>query len=93
MHARNISNDEIISILASYFKILERRDCGGTILHMLLQDIIANFDHDDEKDSTVLKLLIQLEATLIREKVLASDFCFLVAQKVSDADASRRFRF
>lgn len=57
-------------------------------MHMLLQDIIANFDHDDERDRTVLKLLIQLEATLIREKVLTSDFCFLVAQKVSDADAS-----
>ena len=85
-------SDEIILLLSSYFKIVERRDYGGTILHMLLQDIIANFNHDDEKDRAVLKLLIQLEATLIQEKVLASDFCFLVAQKVSDADASRRFR-
>jgi 2-polyprenyl-3-methyl-5-hydroxy-6-metoxy-1,4-benzoquinol methylase len=88
-----VRSDEIIPILASYFKILERRDYGGAILHMLLQDIIANFDHDDERDRTILKLLIQLEATLIREKALASDFCFLVAQKASDADSSRRCGF
>ncbi len=76
-------SDEIVPILSSYFKILERKDYGGTILHMLLQDIIANFNNDDEKDRTVLELLILLESLLIREKVLPSDFCFLVAKKLS----------
>lgn len=77
-----IRSAEIIPLLSRYFTILEKKDYGGTILHMLLQDIIANFNHDDYKDKTVLKLLIFLENILIREKVIDSDFAFLVASKL-----------
>ena len=78
-----IRSAEIIPLLSRYFTILEKKDYGGTILHMLLQDIMANFNHDDYKDQAVLKLLIFLENILIREKVIDSDFTFLVASKLA----------
>jgi 2-polyprenyl-3-methyl-5-hydroxy-6-metoxy-1,4-benzoquinol methylase len=78
-----IRSAEITPLLSKYFTILEKKDYGGTILHMLLQDIVANFNHNDYRDMTVLKLLILLENTLIREKVIDSDFAFLVASKLA----------
>ncbi len=78
--SESIRSQEIVPILSKYFTIIERKDYGGTILHMLLHDIIENFNHDDEKDRTILKLFVLLETMLIREKVLESDFTFLVAK-------------
>lgn len=78
-----IRSAEIVPLLSKYFTILEKKDYGGTILHMLLQDIVENFNHDDYKDKTVLSLLILLENILIREKAINSDFAFLVASKMS----------
>ncbi len=45
-----IRSAEIIPLLNKYFTIIERKDFGGTILHMLLQGIVANFNHHDYKD-------------------------------------------
>jgi hypothetical protein len=78
-----IRSAEIIPLLSEYFTILEQKDYGGTILHMLLQNIIANFDHDNYKDKSILSLLILLENILIREKVIDSDFAFLAASKLT----------
>ena len=47
---------------------------------MLLQEIISNFNHDDIHDTTLLSMLIFLETLLIKEKVLDSDFTFIVAK-------------
>lgn len=76
-----IRSAEIIPLLSQYFSMLEIVDYGGTILHMLLQDIVGNFDSDEEEDRTILNLLIYLEETLIKNKVLSSDFAVIIAQK------------
>ncbi len=76
-----IRSDEITPILSKYFTIVEKKDYGGTILHMLLQDIVSNFLDASYKDKTILRLLILFENILIKEKVLNSDFCFIVAKK------------
>lgn len=76
-----IRSAEIIPLLSEYFNVVERIDYGGTILHMLLQDIVGNFDPEKEEDVTILRLLCYLEETLIKSGVLSSDFSLIVAQK------------
>jgi SAM-dependent methyltransferase len=76
-----IRSAEIIPLLPRYFNILEKIDYGGTILHILLQDIVGNFDPENEEDLAILKLLTYFEEILIRSNVLPSDFALIVAQK------------
>lgn len=76
-----IRSDEIVSLLKKRFTVLEHKDYGGTILHMLLQDIVGNFDPEDPKDITVLKLLIYFEEYLVKAGILSSDFTFMVLKK------------
>jgi len=76
-----IRSAEIVPLLDQYFNIVERIDFGGTILHMLLQDIVGNFDLENEKDIAILNLICYLEKTLIIKKVIPSDFSLIIAQK------------
>jgi hypothetical protein len=74
-----IRSAEILPLLAKTFTIIEKKDFGGTLLHMLLQDIVHNFPDNLPERSAILHLLLYLEALLIRENVIASDFCFVVS--------------
>jgi ubiquinone/menaquinone biosynthesis C-methylase UbiE len=74
-----IRSAEILPLLAKTFTIIEKKNFGGTLLHMLLQDIVHNFPDNLPERSAILHLLIYLEALLIRENVIASDFCFVVS--------------
>jgi SAM-dependent methyltransferase len=75
-----IRSAEIVPLLAQYFNIVERIDYGGTILHMLLQDIVGNFDVRKEEDIAILNLICYLEETLIKKNVLPSDFALIISQ-------------
>jgi len=74
-----VRSAEILPLLRGWFSIIEKKDFGGTINHMLLQDIIHNFDNGTPEGEGMLALLLYLENLLIREKVIDSDFCFVVA--------------
>ena len=74
-----IRSQDILPLLNETFAIVEKKDYGGTIHHMLLQDIIHNFENGTVEGMAMLRLLLYLETLLIREKVLESDFCFVVA--------------
>lgn len=45
-----IRSSDIVPLVAKYFKIEERIDYGGTILHLLLQNIVGNFNPSKEED-------------------------------------------
>lgn len=77
-----IRSAEIMSLLRHYFEIVERIDFGGTLLHLLLQGIIDNFDSDWEEDVAILRLLGYFEEVLIREGVLSSDFTLAVLRNI-----------
>ncbi len=76
-----IRSDEICDLLARNFEIIHRADFGGTLLHFMLADIVGNFEPGDAKDDALVDLMILLEQTLIDEKVIPSDFTFLVCKK------------
>lgn len=75
-----IRSSDIIPLVYKMFNVEERIDFGGTILHMLLDGIIANFNHKKEEDVAILRFLGYVEDILIREKVLKSDFTLIVAK-------------
>jgi SAM-dependent methyltransferase len=74
-----IRSADIVPILERYFDIMEKKDFGGTLLHMLLHDIAGNFNAGKEDDIAFLGMLCYFEKVLIQEGVLSSDFTFIIA--------------
>lgn len=85
-----IRSNEIVPLIQARFAIREHKNFGGTILHMLLQDIVGNFDPANCTDAAFLNFLIYIERILIREELLPSDFAFIVAEKSDVSDPSRK---
>lgn len=76
-----IRSGDILGVLPNYFDILEKKDLGGTILHLLLDGIAGNFDYDDPKDMKLLRMLFEIEDTFMDIGVIQSDFTLVVAKK------------
>ena len=55
-----------------YFPHGRFKPIGGTILHMMLQDIIGNFQPGNDSDDCILRLICQLEWNLISSGQLGS---------------------
>ena len=75
-----IRSADIIPELEKRFEIVERRDFGGTLLHLVLDNIAGNLS-DSEEGKTILRNLFAEEQRLIKEGVIESDFTLLVARK------------
>ena len=76
-----IRSAEILPLLNEFFTIKEKIDLGGTILHLLLQDIAGNFDYNNPDDIKMLEMLFIIEDTLMETGELQSDFAVIIAQK------------
>jgi ubiquinone/menaquinone biosynthesis C-methylase UbiE len=73
----------ILPLVEQYFEIVERRDYGGTVLHMLFADIAANFindENDEEETNRLLALCFQIEDALLESGELSSDFALMVCR-------------
>jgi SAM-dependent methyltransferase len=75
-----IRSGEILDVLRKDFRIVESADLGGNILQFLLADIAGNFSNQDEESQAVLRMLIQVEETLMACGEFKSDFGFVVAR-------------
>jgi SAM-dependent methyltransferase len=73
-------SEEIIPLVQSMFEVVELKPFGGTLLHMLLQDIVGNFNPASEANDCILRLICHLEWKLITAGVLTSDFAYFVAR-------------
>jgi len=78
--SESVRSAEIMPLLEHDFEIVERKDYGGTLLHMLLAYALPALDLEDENHLTFLRLAMRYERTLLEEGVLASDFAFVVAR-------------
>lgn len=76
-----VRSEELVSFTAKQFRIIERKDLGGTILQHLLYDIVQNFRFDAPRERSMLELLCTLEAMLIDRKRLPSSYALLAARK------------
>ncbi|GEM_PF-1645266 len=75
----SVRSGEILQIMADYFDICEFHKTGGTILHPLLNGIAGNFETSSEGEKA-LKVLIEVEKSLITSELLPSDYIYLVAK-------------
>jgi ubiquinone/menaquinone biosynthesis C-methylase UbiE len=76
-----IRSDRIVPELERQFRMVERLDYGGTILHLLLENIVHNFDPADDRDRALIALLGRIEDTLIRAGLISSDFTLMTLRK------------
>ena len=80
-----VESARIVPLLERHLEIVERRDYGGTIIHMLFDDIAHNFLGDDgrERDDEArrwLELCFQIEDELLASGEIQSDFAFLICK-------------
>jgi SAM-dependent methyltransferase len=76
-----IRSDEIVPLVEERFEIVYRADFGGTLLHLGLGEIIANFDPDEPVDVALLDLMCLYEEALIANGVIESDFTYIVGRR------------
>ncbi len=76
-----IRSDRILSEIERRFDVVERRDYGGAVLHLLLEHIVQNFDAAKSEDVCWIRALGEVEALLQENKVIQSDFVLLGAKK------------
>jgi SAM-dependent methyltransferase len=80
-----VESARIVPLLERHFEIVERRDYGGTIVHMLFDDIAHNFLDGDgqEKGDEALRLIelcFQIEDALLESGDIQSDFALLICR-------------
>ena len=73
-----VRSAEIPSLLHSNFKVLEWKEWGGTILHMLFDDIAGNFSAERTDDVAWVSLLCEIEDLLMSQGDIGSDFIFAI---------------
>lgn len=76
-----IRSGDILTVLPLYFEILEKKDLGGTVLHLLLDGIAGNFDYNSQADMRLLKMLFEIEDTFMEIGEIQSDFALIIAKK------------
>jgi SAM-dependent methyltransferase len=79
-----VLSDQIMPMAHRFLTQKVRRDFGGTILHLLLNNIIGNFH--TEEDLATLRRIFKLESICIETGVLPSDFTVAVFEKSSSRD-------
>lgn len=79
-----IRSAEIVTVMGQFFEIVEKKDWGGNLLHFLLADIAGNFADGRENSTALLKMLINIEETLLDCGEFESDFSYIVARPLSN---------
>jgi SAM-dependent methyltransferase len=77
-------SDEILPLVESRFEVLERRDYGGTLLHLLLGELAEALRPQEPEHAALLRHLFEVERQALREGALSSDFTYLVARPAAD---------
>jgi len=75
-----IRSAEIVSLLSLRFEIIEFKGYGGSLLHLLLEDIAGNFRNTDAESVHWLERLFEIEDGLISSGRLQHDFAVIIAR-------------
>jgi SAM-dependent methyltransferase len=78
--SESIRSAEILGLLPDYFDVLEVRGAGGSLLHLVLEDIAGNFAPDVPAAAEWLETLFAMEDALIGDGRLAHDFAVIIAR-------------
>lgn len=72
---------EILPCLKHIFDIVEMKEIGGTILHLLFSGIAHHFRQDNPETRDWLNLCFQIEDLLMKSGEISSDFVLAVCRK------------
>ncbi len=75
-----VRSAEIEPLLKAAFEVVGEWNWGGTLNHLVFQNIAANFDPENAYHNAIVDLLICHENALIREGLLPSDFKVFLAR-------------
>jgi SAM-dependent methyltransferase len=75
-----VRSGEIEALVKAHFDVVGEWNWGGTLNHLVFQNIAANFDPGNAYHCSIAELLVHHENVLIREGVLPSDFKVFVAR-------------
>jgi SAM-dependent methyltransferase len=77
----SIRSAEILPLFRKYFEVVQLRNLGGTIQHLLYNGIIHNFQPNDDEALRCLQAIWEVEDTLIDSRLLPSDFMLLIGRR------------
>lgn len=81
----SIRSAEIVPLFERHFRILHRRNLGGTIQHLLHNGIIHNFPPGEPRAERILRGIFEVEDALVDSGLLPSDFQLLIGACPSDS--------
>lgn len=88
-----VRSDLIPEAIARHFEIVYRADYGGTILSLLLEHIVHNFDKERPADVEILRLLGAFEDILIETlHVFPSDYAVVAGRRPRGGALAYRIR-
>ena len=83
-----VRSAEIERLLRSSFDVRGAWDWGGTVNHLVLQNIAGNFEAGNSEHDTLIRQLVADENRAIQDGAVPSDFKVFVASRKSDAVAA-----
>lgn len=87
--SESIRSAEIMAVTERFFEVVERRDYGGTLLHLVTEaGTISNYSSEDEEDVDLLRRMIDFEKRHIAAGDIKSDFTLVVARNPKDGPIS-----
>lgn len=82
MAFESVCSDRIVKALHDRFDVLEQKDYGGTILHILFEAIMGNFKEETNREHAALvRMVAACEETLLKHGGLEHDHTFMVCRK------------
>jgi SAM-dependent methyltransferase len=76
-----VRSADIISVFTGTFEQTWVYEFGGPLMHLVLENIVANFDPGNDKDRSIIRLLDLFETALIKAGYLNNDFAVLAGRK------------
>jgi len=76
-----VESSKIMPLLREIFDVVEVREYGGTVLHLLFSGIAHNFLSDDAETRRRLDICFEAEDSLLRKGEIQSDFIVAVCRK------------
>jgi SAM-dependent methyltransferase len=76
-----VRSEDVLRLLPEYFTIEYLRNFNGTVMHPLYPLLDARLTNTDAPDfDSIVRMILSMEDVLIREKVLSSDFVFVICR-------------
>jgi SAM-dependent methyltransferase len=78
--SESVRSNEIIPVLKQYFKTVDVRYTGGSILQFTLYDIAGNFYGDSQETRDLLDMLFKIEEVLVKHDDVPQNYAVILAR-------------